>query len=264
MTAGSESFGLGGGATNDESAAATKASSSLNDLSKNAVGVAGSMGSLLGSLGAAGQALGLNTETVQGLTTAGQILNTTTTAYNATQQILNMLGLTQTSTETTLATSMATLQIAVVELTSAMISAWTQINTKATTSAFGFANGGIMTSGGPMPLSFYSNGGIANKAQVAVFGEGSSPEAFVPLPDGRSIPVTLNAGNNGEQVGGNNVSIVINVTGSGDSTSETQSGTGSDGDKSLDDSRKLANAIKTAVKNEIYNQSRPGGMLYNR
>lgn len=54
-----------------------------------------------------------------------------------------------------------------------------------------FANGGIMTSSGAVPLRRYSRGGVANSPQMALFGEGSSPEAFVPLEDGRSIPVTV-------------------------------------------------------------------------
>jgi tape measure domain-containing protein len=56
---------------------------------------------------------------------------------------------------------------------------------------FGFANGGIMTSGGSVPLRKYANGGIAKRPQLALFGEGSMPEAYVPLPDGRSIPVSF-------------------------------------------------------------------------
>ena len=48
-----------------------------------------------------------------------------------------------------------------------------------------------MTSAGALSLKKYANGGIANKPQLALFGEGSRPEAYVPLPDGRSIPVSL-------------------------------------------------------------------------
>jgi hypothetical protein len=55
------------------------------------------------------------------------------------------------------------------------------------------ANGGIMTTSGPMPLKRYANGGIANSPQLAMYGEGRKPEAYVPLPDGRSIPVKLDA-----------------------------------------------------------------------
>lgn len=64
---------------------------------------------------------------------------------------------------------------------------------------FGFANGGIMTSAGPVPLRAYAGGGVADSPQVAVYGEGSMPEAFVPLPDGRAIPVKVQ-GNSGGTV----------------------------------------------------------------
>jgi len=59
---------------------------------------------------------------------------------------------------------------------------------------FGFANGGIMTSSGAMPLRAYASGGIAKSPQVAIYGEGSMNEAYVPLPDGRTIPVTMSGG----------------------------------------------------------------------
>jgi hypothetical protein len=56
--------------------------------------------------------------------------------------------------------------------------------------------GGIMDSAGPRSLSFnkYANGGVANSPQLALFGEGDTPEAYVPLPDGRTIPVTMKGG----------------------------------------------------------------------
>jgi phage-related minor tail protein len=53
---------------------------------------------------------------------------------------------------------------------------------------FQFAEGGVMSSAGPLPLKRYAFGGIASSPQLAMFGEGSRPEAYVPLPDGRSIP----------------------------------------------------------------------------
>lgn len=56
---------------------------------------------------------------------------------------------------------------------------------------FKFANGGVMTGSGPAPLKRYAQGGIANRPQLALYGEGSKPEAYVPLPDGRRIPVAL-------------------------------------------------------------------------
>lgn len=57
-------------------------------------------------------------------------------------------------------------------------------------SLFKFADGGIMTSAGPVPLRKYSGGGIANSPQAAIFAEGGIPEAFVPVPSGK-IPVEM-------------------------------------------------------------------------
>ncbi|ODN68840.1 hypothetical protein A6302_03845 [Methylobrevis pamukkalensis] len=51
-----------------------------------------------------------------------------------------------------------------------------------------FARGGIMTPNGPAILPRYASGGVARSA--AIFGE-AGPEAAVPLPDGRSIPVSF-------------------------------------------------------------------------
>jgi hypothetical protein len=48
-----------------------------------------------------------------------------------------------------------------------------------------------MTARGPLPLNAYAGGGIANSPQVALFGEGRMNEAYVPLPDGRRIPVAM-------------------------------------------------------------------------
>ncbi len=54
-----------------------------------------------------------------------------------------------------------------------------------------FANGGVMSSAGPLPLRRYAGGGIADSPQLALFGEGRRPEAYVPLPDGRRIPAVV-------------------------------------------------------------------------
>lgn len=75
-------------------------------------------------------------------------------------------------------------------------------------SLFGFAEGGIMTSRGPLPLRAYAAGGVASSPQLAMYGEGSTPEAFVPLPDGRSIPVTMKGG----AAGGPAIVVNINNT----------------------------------------------------
>jgi hypothetical protein len=55
----------------------------------------------------------------------------------------------------------------------------------------GFADGGVMTAHGALPLNRYASGGVAFGPQLALYGEGRKPEAYVPLPDGRSIPVSV-------------------------------------------------------------------------
>lgn len=130
-----------------------------------------------------------------------------------------------------------------------------QLVAKAVTGAmgfFGFANGGIMTSGGSVPLKKYATGGIATSPQLALYGEGRQPEAYVPLPDGRTIPVTMK----GAAGGGNVVSIQINVQsdGSGSSSSEGQNAKGYES---------MANRVREVVIEELAEQKRPGGMLYS-
>jgi hypothetical protein len=121
-------------------------------------------------------------------------------------------------------------------------------------SNYGFAKGGIMSSAGPTPLQRYARGGVARSPQLAMFGEGSRPEAYVPLPDGRSIPVTMSNG------GGNVNNISVNVAIEGGQT-QTQTSAGGK-DNTEDQTRRLGVAISNAVKQEIFNQQRPGGLLY--
>lgn len=93
----------------------------------------------------------------------------------------------------------------------------------ASPNSFFFANGGIMTAGGALPLNTYANGGIAKTPQMAIFGEGKTPEAYVPLPDGRHIPVAMRG-----DVGGSNVTVnvVNNAGGTQASAAERQDGNG--------------------------------------
>jgi len=77
-----------------------------------------------------------------------------------------------------------------------------------------FASGGVMGSRGSVALNKYANGGIARSAQVAVFGEGDGAEAFVPLPDGRSIPVTVSSDSTNKGGGTGDVTVnLINESG---------------------------------------------------
>jgi lambda family phage tail tape measure protein len=108
--------------------------------------------------------------------------------------------------------------------------------------AFGFASGGIMTQQGPLKLKRYAAGGIATGPQLAMYGEGSRPEAYVPLPDGRSIPVTMKGGGVGN--------VVVNV----DANGSNVEGNGQQANA-------LGKAIGIAVQQELIKQKRPGGLL---
>ena len=105
-----------------------------------------------------------------------------------------------------------------------------------------FANGGIMTGDGPLPLNKYASGGIANSPQLAMFGEGRRPEAYVPLPDGRRIPVAMQ--------GSGGTAVTVNVDASGSSVQ------GNNGQGAA-----LGRAIAASVQAELVKQKRPGGLL---
>lgn len=82
----------------------------------------------------------------------------------------------------------------------------------APTNLFPFADGGVMSQDGPLPLNAYSLGGIASSPQMAIYGEGRKSEAYVPLPDGRTIPVTMQGG---QSSGGGLVEVAVRVDNDG-------------------------------------------------
>jgi len=114
---------------------------------------------------------------------------------------------------------------------------------KILSSAFGIpmADGGVipMAKGG---IKGYASGGIATEPTYLV-GE-AGPEAVVPLPDGRKIPVDL--GGNG---GTNNVTINVDASGSTSSTGDGEQG------------KALGMAIQAAVMETLQREKRPGGVL---
>jgi hypothetical protein len=107
-----------------------------------------------------------------------------------------------------------------------------------------FAKGGIMTEMGPMMMKKYARGGVATGPQMALYGEGSQNEAYVPLPDGRRIPVAMQGG------GGGTTSVVVNV----DATGSKVRGDSPGGEQ-------LGKALSAAVQAELIKQRRPGGLL---
>ncbi len=101
------------------------------------------------------------------------------------------------------------------------------------------ANGGVMSSQGPLSLNAYSNGGIATGPQLALFGEGRMNEAYVPLPDGRTIPVTMKGGGSG----GINVQIINN-------NSQAQVSAQPDGQGGL---TVLVDMVKNSMADDVFN-----------
>jgi tape measure domain-containing protein len=117
---------------------------------------------------------------------------------------------------------------------------------KGITKGFGFADGGIMSPSGPLPLKTYSRGGIANSPQLALYGEGSMNEAYVPLPDGRRIPVALQGGSSGTTI-----QVEVNVDASGNSNVSGDAGK----------AEQLGRMVSRAVQAELIRQKQPGGLL---
>lgn len=115
-----------------------------------------------------------------------------------------------------------------------------------------FEGGGVMTSHGPLPLRTYASGGIASSPQLALFGEGSTPEAYVPVPNGR-IPVTLRGG--GPGIGSIATNIVINVTGGGAAADAVAAPDPSE------QARNIGAMVSAAFNRNLAEQMRPGGLL---
>lgn len=82
------------------------------------------------------------------------------------------------------------------------------------------AKGGVMTPGG---LKRYAGGGIqrGGNPAMAIYGEGSMNEAFIPLPDGQSVPVSLRGGAGGAKVV---VNVYNNAAGTEARTEERSDG----------------------------------------
>lgn len=115
------------------------------------------------------------------------------------------------------------------------------------------ANGGVMTSSGLMPLKRYSNGGIADRTQVAMYGEGRQPEAYVPLPDGRTIPVTFQGTGAGATSTGP-ISVSVRI--------DSKGGAAVESDVSGQKAAALGRGIGDAIRAVIVEEQRPGGLLY--
>ncbi|RWP19265.1 MAG: hypothetical protein EOR00_09155 [Mesorhizobium sp.] len=70
-------------------------------------------------------------------------------------------------------------------------------------------DGGVYAGGKKQPLKTFARGGVSKSA--AIFGE-AGPEAAVPLPDGRRIPVDLRGPTVAGNSGGGNMHITVGVS----------------------------------------------------
>ena len=98
-------------------------------------------------------------------------------------------------------------------------------------------------------MAGYATGGVARGSRAGYPVELHGTEAVVPLPNGRSIPVEMSG--NGSQ--SNNVTVNVAVDNQGRASSGAAIGNS--------DGLKLGNAISDAVKRELLNQKRVGGIL---
>lgn len=105
-------------------------------------------------------------------------------------------------------------------------------------------------SNGAFGIPQLANGGILTKPTLALAAEAGMNEAFVPLPDGKTIPVTMTGSGGGGT--NNNVVVNVNVSSTG-ATSDTQGDT--------TQAKKLGRLVSEAVKRELVEQKRPGGIL---
>lgn len=111
-----------------------------------------------------------------------------------------------------------------------------------------FANGGIANYGG-------GTGGITN-GPIQIAGE-AGPEAIVPLPNGRSIPVQFaknnnsNRGDNSNNSGAVTINVYTTIQGSGNEKTDSK----------LAD--KATEQLRAVARDEIAQALRPGGQISN-
>jgi len=110
----------------------------------------------------------------------------------------------------------------------------------------------LPSTGSGYPEVKHARGGVVNRPTHATFGEAGA-EAFVPLPDGKNIPVVMSL----PEGGGNGVTNNVNVSVSVESSGKTNTtATGDDAGASS-----TGKIIASIVQQELMKQSRPGGLL---
>lgn len=109
---------------------------------------------------------------------------------------------------------------------------------------FGFADGGIAAHGRP---KMFANGGVSKSA--AIFGE-AGPEAAVPLPDGRRIPVDLRMPSIPQGGGSTSISMPVTIHAPGADATGLAS--------VVDEVRKLRSEMPTIAKKAMRDSRKYG------
>ncbi len=109
---------------------------------------------------------------------------------------------------------------------------------------FGFADGGIAAHGRP---KLFANGGVSKSA--AIFGE-AGPEAAVPLPDGRRIPVELRMPSIPQGGGSTSISMPVTIHAPGADATGLAS--------VVDEVRKLRSEMPTIAKKAMRDSRKYG------
>ena len=107
-------------------------------------------------------------------------------------------------------------------------------------------NGGVFSAGKKM--GGYADGGIAKGSTSGYPAVLHGTEAVVPLPDGKSIPVSMNGS-------GQNNNVTVNVSMDGQGNAQSQS------DSNGQQGANIGKLIAGAVQEELQRQKRPGGIL---
>lgn len=120
--------------------------------------------------------------------------------------------------------------------------------------AFGSAEGNLIGPSGRMPVQAYAGGGMAYGPQLSIFGEGSTPELYLPAPGGQ-VPIRWL----GQRPSGGGVTMVNNITvgnASGDPVQNAEQARMIAAQISL-----LSKGIDARIDSRILHQQRAGGTL---
>ena len=112
---------------------------------------------------------------------------------------------------------------------------------------FGFAKSGLY------PPQGYSTGGVAKGPRSGYPTVLHGNEAVVPLPDGKSIPISMPAGKGMGGMQNNNVGVTVNIDNQGNSSTDT--------DSDRQEAAQLGERLAEVVREELINQKRNGGIL---